>query len=287
MASGSRLGATGGAEGQVISGSGIVPGEGGLSTRRVILLGASNVSLGFPTLVATAGRLLGAPLDLLGAFGHGRSYGMRMGILWHELPAIRDCGLWRVLEARPPAPTFALLTDVGNDILYDVPVSDIAGWVETCLERLARAGARVVMTSLPLCNLPMLSPRRFLLCRTVLFPGCRLSYDTVVGRACELDRHVRELAARYRAMLAEPQARWYGLDPIHIRREWRPQAWLDILSRWSKAAPLPATAFAPIRHSLRLRLRLMRPECQWLFGWERHTAQPVGRLMGGTSIALY
>src|SRR5579872_6971938 len=105
--------------GRMLVGSGSASGGDGSSTQRVILLGASNVANGFPTIVATAGRLLGAPLDVLGAFGHGRSYAMRMGILWHELPGIRECGMWPVLEARPPAPTFALLTDVGNDLLYD------------------------------------------------------------------------------------------------------------------------------------------------------------------------
>lgn len=270
-----------------MAGSVRVAGAVAPSLRRVVLLGASNVAVGFPTLVATAGRLLGGPLDILAAFGHGRSYGMRMALLWRELPGLVECGLWPALEGRPPAPTFALVTDVGNDLLYDVPVSDIAGWVETCLGRLRRAGARTIMTPLPLCNVAALSRRRFLLVRTVLFPGCRLAFDTVVDRAFELDRRLRALAREYGAILAEPRRAWYGLDPIHIRRERRAVAWREVLSGWGTTAPIPATAFAAVRHSLALRLRLLRPERRWLFGRERFTPQPAGRFAGGNTVALY
>src|SRR5205807_8069752 len=64
------------------NGTGVVP------PRRVVVLGASNVSLGFGTIVETAARLWGAPLDLLAAFGHGRSYGLRKSVLGRELPGI-------------------------------------------------------------------------------------------------------------------------------------------------------------------------------------------------------
>jgi hypothetical protein len=257
----------------------------GLPPRRVVVLGASNVTRSISTVVETACRLWGRPLDMLLASGHGRSYGLRMALLWRELPGIIECGLWEALEQRPPVPTAALLTDVGNDLLYDVPVPEIAAWVEACLDRLQRAGARVLMTPLPLCNLTALSPARFLLVRRVLFPGCRLTYATVMGRAFELDEQLRSLAGKRGVRLAEHRPGWYSFDPIHLRRRVWPQAWREILSGWSSATPLPAAAPASLRRWLRL--RRLAPDRRWVFGRERRTAQPAGRLADGTTISLF
>lgn len=262
----------------------IVPGTNhSPPARRFIVLGASNVALSFPALVATAHRLWAEPLDILGAFGHGRSYGQRHALFWRELPGIAECGLWPALAQRPPVSSVALVTDVGNDLLYDVPVPEITAWVQTCLDRLRRAGARIVLTPLPLANIARLSRARFLFFRTLFFPGCRLSYATLQERAHELDRRLRALAKEQGALLGEHRPEWYGLDPIHIRRPWRSAAWSTILSLASQAAPL-ASANAPLP---RLRLRRLRPERRWMFGREQRAAQPVARLPDGTHIGLY
>jgi hypothetical protein len=257
----------------------------GLPPRRVVVLGASNVTRSLSTIVETACRLWGRPLDMLLACGHGRSYGLRMALLWRELPGIVECGLWEALERRPPVPTAALLTDIGNDLLYEVPVPDIAAWIEACLDRLQRAGAQVVMTPLPLGSIATVSPARFLLLRSVLFPGCRLTYPTLRERAVEMDGRLRLLARQRGVQLAEHRPEWYGFDPIHIRRWHWPLAWREILSGWSAATPLPATAPASLRRWVRL--RRLAPDRRWIFGRERRTAQPAGRLADGTTIALY
>jgi hypothetical protein len=253
--------------------------------RRVVLLGASNLTRSIGTVVETARQVWGRPLDVLAAFSHGRSYGLRMGILGHARPGIVECGLWEALGRRPPAATAALLTDVGNDLLYEVPVPQIAAWVENCLDRLTAAGARVVLTPLPLCGLDRLSPARFLLLRTALFPGCRLRYATVVERAYELDERLRALAKGYGARLADHQPGWYGFDPIHIRRRWSARAWLAILSRWSDTAAANGLALGSLRRWMYL--RMLAPERHWVFGWERLRAQPAGALADGTQLAFY
>jgi hypothetical protein len=256
----------------------IVPG-------RLILLGASNVAMGFPNIVSAARTLWGGPLDLLAAFGHGRSYGQRMPLFWRELPGIAECGLWQALEQRPPCETLALVTDVGNDLMYEFPVADIASWVEVCLDRLQRAGARVVLTALPLCSVTGLSARRFLFFRSILFPWSRLKYETILGWAHDLDARLRRLAAERGVVVAEPRREWYGLDPIHIRRSRRRLAWTELLARGAGVQPSKAAPALPLARSLRL--RLLRPECRWVFGREQHTVQPAGRLEDGTTIALY
>src|SRR5262245_2033911 len=81
---------------------------------RIVLLGASNLTRGISTVIETAGSILGRPLEVLAAFGHGRSYGMSSSVLGRSLPGIVDCGIWQSLAARPPVSTSALITDIGN-----------------------------------------------------------------------------------------------------------------------------------------------------------------------------
>src|SRR5262249_38307569 len=109
--------------------------ENAVPQRRVILLGASNLTRGISTVVETEPCIWGRPLDILAAFGHGRSYGSRRWLLGRELPGIVECGLWQALEKSPPAPTAALITDIGNDVLYEEPVDTIVSWVEWCLDQ--------------------------------------------------------------------------------------------------------------------------------------------------------
>lgn len=253
--------------------------------RRAIFLGASNLTNGLATVLDVARHIWGGPLDVLAAIGHGRSYGLRKSVLGRALPGIDECGLWPALQSRAPAPTAALVTDVGNDLLYDVAVPQIAGWVEACVDRLQRAGAWVVLTPLPLCNIATLAPARFRVLRGILFPGCTLSYETVRQRAEELDRRLRLLAKERGLRLAEHRRQWYGFDPIHIRRRHQPAAWHAVLSHWSDAPPAPTAGRASLRRQLYL-LRLV-PEQRWLFGWEQRRAQPAGVLEDGTTLALY
>ena len=64
--------------------------------------------------------LRGVPLDILAALGHGRSYGSLSNVSGRVLPGITTCGLWERWENSPALPTRALLTDIGNDLFYDV-----------------------------------------------------------------------------------------------------------------------------------------------------------------------
>lgn len=256
-----------------------------LPPRRVVLLGASNVTRGISSIVAAACRLWGGPLDVLAAFGHGRSYGERKAVLWRELPGIVECGLWEALDRRPPAPTAALITDVGNDLLYDVPVPQIVAWVETCVERLQRFGARIVLTPLPLRGIRGLARTKFVILRSVLFPGCRLTHAMVLQRAAELDRGLRTLAHDHGVRLVEHQAGWYGFDPIHIRWWRRPAAWHEMLSAWEYSSQPPAEGPSSLRRYAYL--RRVPPAQRWLFGREQRKAQPAGVLPDGTTLAFY
>ena len=144
----------------------------------MIALGASNLSRGLSWLIATARQRLG-PADLLVAAGHGRSYGAHSRVAWRRLPSILHCGLWRGIDRHPLAagqrPAFAIVTDIGNDLLYGFTVKQTAAWVRECLSRLAERGVSTAVTGLPLASVARAGPLRYRLLKTVFVPGCRLS----------------------------------------------------------------------------------------------------------------
>jgi hypothetical protein len=253
--------------------------------RRVVLLGASNLTRGISTVVETAQGIFGSPLEVVAALGHGRSYGMASRVFGRELPGIMQCGLWDALAARPPAETAALITDIGNDLLYGASVGSILDWIAESLDRLAQLEARTIITLLPLESVAAISEWRFLIVRTCSFPKCRARLDEVLARAGELNAGLTELARARRIPTVELRGAWYGFDPIHIRLRFWKEAWREILAAWCDA---PATA--PVaRGSLTrwLYLRSRAPEARRVFGVARRALQPSGRLRDGTMISLY
>jgi hypothetical protein len=251
---------------------------------RAILLGASNLRISLPFLLDHVRRRAGGPVEALAACGHGRSYGAWSRFLFvRHLPGIAGCGLWPEVERRPPLPTFALVTDVGNDLLYGAGVGEIAAWVEACLDRLVhpRAGvppAEVVLTLLPLARLERLSARQVRLAASLLFPGREVAWPALLERARDLDARLRRIGGERGARLVEPAADWYGLDPIHLRRRSRREVWSRILP------PVPTVpgTFLGTR-----RIPLLGAAEARLFGVPLRRSQPAIRLEDGSTVAFY
>ncbi|MHB0956427.1 MAG: hypothetical protein ACYC6N_08140 [Pirellulaceae bacterium] len=252
--------------------------------RRVVLLGASNVTLGLATVVATATQAWGAPLDILAAIGHGRSYGAPSSVLGRTLPGILQCGLWEALERRPRVPTAALVSDIGNDLVYGRQVDQILRWLEACLEQLHPHVDRLVITRLPLASLTRMPDWRIRLLISLVFPGSRVDHRQLLTKAHELDHQLVSFAGRYRAYVVRPERAWYGWDPIHISRACRSAAWQKYLSCWSDGEIFP-----PARPTLGHRYIAARARpLQWTFcGFARHRTQPAATFSDGTTLSLY
>jgi hypothetical protein len=248
---------------------------------RVVALGASNLTRGFQTVVATARAAWGSHVEVIAALGHGRSYGARSRVLVRTLPGILESGLWRELESRPEASTRGLVTDVGNDILYGFSADQTLAWVEEAVRRLKRFARDIVLTDLPLASIRRLSQPKFLLFRSIFVPSCFLSLAQVLERAERVNAGLAELSAAQGATFFRVNPAWYGFDPIHIRPSASRSAWQDILGIESRVS-------ADSRSALdRLRLYAMPPERQWLFGVERFTPQAGVALPSGGRVWLY
>jgi hypothetical protein len=254
-------------------------------TRRVILLGASNLVRSLSTVVETAREIWREPVEIMAAIGHGRSYGRDSQMLGRKIPGIFPCALWKDLQTRPPLPTVALVTDVGNDLGYGVGVDELVGWVDDCLEQLARVEANTVLTELPLARFERLTEREFVFFRTLFFPKSRLTFDDIRSRAHAVNAELLRIGELRKTSVIPMSGAWYGLDPIHLRRAaWR-EAWPTIVAAWHDREPLsvrPRTSFARWAY-----LRSLAPLEQTVFGRRRTHSQPCGVLGDGTTISLY
>ncbi|MBE0556845.1 MAG: hypothetical protein IH628_06390 [Proteobacteria bacterium] len=201
--------------------------------------------------------------------------------MFRSLPGILESGIWRELESHPEVRTRALVTDVGNDILYSFSSAQILAWVEEAIVRLQRFSKEIILTDLPLESIRRLSRTKFLAFRSILVPSCRLSLDQVLETSEKVNAGLAALATAHGIRFFRLNPTWYGFDPIHIRpMSWR-TAWQEILgcdvaetgdgSSWSEG----------------WKLYLLPPERQRVFGFERFNDQSGVALPLGARVWLY
>jgi hypothetical protein len=248
---------------------------------RIIALGASNLTRGFSTIVSEARAAWGPEVQVLAAFGYGRSYGAPSTVLFRTLPGILDSGLWQMLESMPSVPTRVLITDVGNDILYGYSIERILAWVDEALIRLQRLTQDIVLTGLPLASIQQLSQTKYLIFRSLLFPSSRLSLFQVRTMAEQVNAGLIQLANAHNVKFFRLTPAWYGFDPIHIRHSLKRSAWNQILD-----SPLTASA-GSITLPERRKLYFMLPELRWILGIQQHAPQSGVSLPGGGRVWLY
>jgi hypothetical protein len=240
---------------------------------RVVVVGASNVRRGLARLAAVVRSRAPAPVDLFLAIGHGRSYGATSRVWLRRLPSILRCGLWRSLDREPecgPAGG-ALVTDIGNDLLYGFPPAQVADWVHECVGRLADRGLHVAVTRLPLASVRRVGAVRYRALRTLYVPGCPLTLPGLVAAAADLDDRVARIAASAGATLLEQPGAWYGIDAIHLRRRRLDDLWHAAADAWGlPGGPAPRPSLAEWA-----RLGTRSAEVRSLAGVVWHTPQPV------------
>jgi len=254
-------------------------------TRCVVMLGASNLSRAFPIAVSMSRAVFNTPLAFYVAKGHGRSYGQLSSCFGKKISGIFSCGIWRELEQEKSMPITAFMTDVGNDLAYEVPVDTVMSWVEGCLNRLLAANARVVINDLPIDALKRVSARQYRLLRMILFPQCLLELSEMISLAEHLSVRLRKLAKSHQIPFFVVPNNWYGYDPIHPRRRNLPTLWANLLAEVTAAPPDLSQHRCPLAEAWYL--RRLRPECWSQFSISRHARQPNGRWRDGTTVSLF
>ena len=272
--------------------------------KRFILIGASNLTLALPMLTDSFRRIPNAPAEILAAHGHGRSLGTKSRVLIRSLPGIRKCDMWRTIEELAPTKyrPLALLTDIGNDLIYGSSAETVCRWAEDCLATLRSHDARIVLTLLPMSSINRLAAWEYYAARTLMFPLSRVSWPEMRRNAAELNRELVALGESFNATIVTPATEWYGVDPIHFRWSRRPQAWQEITSGWSQpslAAPqldsdreAPANPLGGVtirRPSVAtwMRVHTSVPAERWLMDVRQRGTQPAVRFSDGSTLYVF
>ena len=250
------------------------------AVQRVIFLGASNLARGFRPIAEEAHSIFGSPLEMIFVLGHGRSYGSSSSVLGRQLPAILHCRMWKELSRRPPLPTTAFLTDVGNDLLYMRTPVTVSAWVETALARLTSNDASTYISTLPAESVSRLHPAVFYLFRSSLFPKSKLTFDAAQQRIAETNEFISRAAEKHGATMFRHAPECYGIDPIHLRRSQQRAAWRTVLLA-SRGKNTATTDRVPNN------IPRPRPRYRRLWGVPQRSRQPHIRLDCGTSISIY
>lgn len=252
---------------------------------RVVILGASNLSLMFPTVIESTRAMLGAPVEFYVAKGFGRSYGRESNFFGKKFPGILQSDLWSEIDRAPSAPTFAIVSDIGNDLAYESPVPTVLKWINESLDRLESRGARIVLNNVPIASLRCVGGARYRVFRELFFPKCKLAHTEMLRRAEELSMGLENLATTRKTPVFSGESQWYGLDPIHPRRSAAGEIWRQMLGALTNVA-LGAELVRPSA-ATSLQLHRLKPREWSLWGKSMSAAQPSYRLSDGTTIALY
>ena len=263
-----------------------IQGGGQSLPNRFVLLGASNLTVSLRLVIQLLQRRIGGPSDVLVAAGHGRSYGEFSQVMFRELPGITSSGLWKRLELASVRPTYALLTDIGNDIPYGYTPEQILGWVSWCVSRLQRQSVHIVMTNVPIASIKSISEWRYKMLRSVLFPRCQLSRREVVERASVVHHGLVEMAASKHFELLEPSSDWFGADAIHVHY-WKRKAFYQRITEQFSSSN--GTQCLDIGNEPWFSMWKQRPRFAYkkVLGRERRNQQPSGQLADGTIISMY
>jgi len=259
----------------------------GFAGAAVVVLGASNVSRGLARLAAVARARQPGPVDLFVAAGHGRSYGANSRVLMRRLPSILWSGLWRALDREGTGdgrPVQALVTDIGNDLLYGFSVEQVAEWVRESLARFAARGATIAVTRLPLASVDRVGPLQYRVLRTLYVPGCPLSLDALKDAVTRLDAEVVAAAAEHGAAVLDQPGEWYGLDAMHVRRGCLDRLWHRTCDAWGCGPALGDERAGLVEWA---RLGSRAAEVRSLAHVPRYTPQPACRGRDRLRVWLY
>ena len=182
-----------------------------------IFLGASNLARGYTALVKAAENLMHPqPCEFLGAMGPGRGYCAPAGFLKVVYPPIASCGILPAAKrkAEHSSRIVALITDIGNDIVYGVPTSRIISTLSEILQDLSAMGAEISITSISVDLERDVGERGYQVLRRIYFPFSKITFAEAAQATKEINRFIENLSSQGIHVIRSLE-RYQGLDRIH------------------------------------------------------------------------
>lgn len=197
----------------------------------LILLGASNLSRGcFAFARHMKVCLYPRKVEVLIASGPGRAYCASGGLLNVTYPPIQSSEIFEVARSKSQSGSqvIALVTDIGNDIMYGVSTEKILEAVRQVFTRLQSMNAEIFFTTLPVAFEKGDHPVWFYILRALLFPRSTVAYDEAVAGIIEINQFLKNYVGEHRLLIPDAD-RYLGHDEIHY-------GWLQAHKAWSHVA---------------------------------------------------
>lgn len=197
----------------------------------LVLLGASNLSLGWFALARHMQACLHPrPMEFMVAAGPGRAYRASGGLLNIVYPPVQSSEIFEAARRKSESGyrVIALVTDIGNDIMYGVSAEQLIGTIQQVFDQLRSVHADIFFTTLPAAFERGIHPIRFYILRTLLLPASRVSYDEAMAAIIQVNQYLREAASQEGHLIPDVD-RFLGFDEIHY-------GWLRAQHAWSHIA---------------------------------------------------
>ncbi|CAI2719525.1 hypothetical protein [Nitrospina watsonii] len=205
-----------------------------------VLLGASNLARGYSALSHYLTRNLAPqPVRILAAMGPGRGYGCRGGMLNISYPPIVDSPLFQRArkQAESGSRVVALVTDIGNDLLYGMDPDHLVATLEEVFQRLFDLNARIFVTSLPVFFEQEVSPMVYHSIRALLYPKSSVSQEHAVNGVRRMNSYLKE-SKDPRVRVVPPLDEYLGWDHVHYSLLRSTEVWNRVggtlLSGWDR-----------------------------------------------------
>jgi hypothetical protein len=206
-----------------------------------ILLGASNLARSFHGLKCCIERcILPRTAIFLHAMGPGRGYVSRGGILNAAYSPIINSGIFKAARSKKikKQKVVALITDIGNDIMYNVSLDKIIDSLQHIFNVLDEIGANIVITSIPVDLENDISEFHFQILRKIYFPKSSVKYSQASNNIKAINQFILK-TSKQKITVMHDMKRFSGIDKIHHSIFKSPLAWSHIAEKL--IAPLGTT----------------------------------------------
>jgi hypothetical protein len=197
----------------------------------LILLGASNLSRGCFALARYMKTCLHPrPVEVLIASGPGRGYCVPGGLLTVKYSPIYSSDIFEVAQRKSKSgyKVVALVTDIGNDIMYDVSPEKLIDVIQWIFDRLQSMNAEIFYTTLPVAFEKKVHPVWFYILRSLLLPFSRVSYDKATSGIITVNQFLGKSASEHCHLISDMD-RYLGFDEIHY-------GWVQAHDAWTYVA---------------------------------------------------
>ena len=195
-----------------------------------IFLGASNLARSFYGLKCCITRcVFPRPVSFIHAMGPGRGYIRQGGICNAVYPPILNCNILKAAHKKRKnnQQIVALITDIGNDIMYGVSTEEIIGGLKSLFRDLSELEANIFITSIPIDLKKDVGEFYFRILRQVFFRNSLVEYHQASEAVQMVNKFILQ-SLKKNIIAINGMKQFCGIDKIHYSLFKSRSAWSHI-----------------------------------------------------------